>query len=185
MPWNKSIILLAVGIIGVTLMVSSVIETGHQVEAKKAKQYKVRIFVYNAHLVGQEVFVTTLVQKANGKVITKAVVDTEDIIAQTDSDVVRIKTLTVKDKAGQHPSQVLACAFIKGSDIRPSCQHISHQNDNQYIVQFNYNTIVGDFEDYSASHKSQTADNSATDSKSKKETSNNDDAKATDNKTKD
>ena len=55
--------------------------------------------------------------------------------------------------------------------------HISHQNDNQYVVKFNYNTIVGDFEDYSASHKSQTADNSATDSKSKKEKNNNDDAK--------
>lgn len=58
---NKSIILLIVGTIGVTLMVATVMETGHQVEAKKAKQYKVRIFVYNAHLVGQEVFVTTLV----------------------------------------------------------------------------------------------------------------------------
>jgi len=134
-------------------------ETSHQAEAKKTKQYKVRIFVYNAHLVGQEVFVTTLVQKENGKVLTKAVVNAEDIIAQTDNDVVRIKTLTVKDKAGQHPSQVLACAFIKGSDIRPNCQHLSHQNANQYIVQFNYNTIVGDFEDYNAKH-SKTTDNS-------------------------
>jgi len=140
---GRNVLYLAIGIIAISLIMASC--AGFQnVEAKKSKQYKVRIFVSNAHLLGRDVIVDVLVQKSNQHVITEATVNAEAIIAKANSDYVRIKTLTVKDKSGQHPGQVFVCASAEGANISPFCESPSHLNSNQYNVEFDYNTIVQD-----------------------------------------
>src|SRR5690349_454371 len=108
MLWTRSTLCLMVGIIAVSLVAANISGINHQAEAKKTKQYKVRFFLTNTFLLGKPVYIKAEVDKEHKILITTETVNAEKIIKQSDSSTVHIKTLTVKDKNGQHPGQVWA-----------------------------------------------------------------------------